>query len=234
MVIKAVGGAACAAAALMAYAVRGKSSDWFAPSVYRGSRATPFIALTFDDGPCESTPEILEILGEYKAKATFFQCGANVRRLPEVARQVATAGHEIGNHSDTHSRFYFRRPDFIYNELLRAQNSIHEITGVTPSYLRVPYGARWFGLRQAQRRLGLLGVMWTEIGLDWKLQAEDIMARISGRISNGAIVCLHDGRELRRAPNIRQTVEAVRLLLPAMLDRGFQFVTISSLLCPTT
>jgi peptidoglycan/xylan/chitin deacetylase (PgdA/CDA1 family) len=234
MVFEAVGGAACAAAGLMAYAVRGRSSDWFAPSVYRGSRTSPLIALTFDDGPSESTPEILEILGEYKAKAAFFQCGANVRRLPEVARQVAAAGHEIGNHSDTHSRFYLRRSAFIYDELLRAQNSIHEITGVTPSYLRVPYGARWFGLRQAQRRLGLLGVMWTEIGLDWKLQSKDVMARISGRISNGAIVCLHDGRELQCAPDIRQTVEVVRRLLPAMLERGYQFVTISSLLCPTT
>jgi peptidoglycan/xylan/chitin deacetylase (PgdA/CDA1 family) len=89
-------------------------------------------------------------------------------------------------------------------------------------------------MRKAQRELDLTGVMWTQIGLDWKMSAEAIAARLLSGASNGAILCLHDGRELEEAPDIRETVEAVRRVLPCLLARGYQSVTISSLLCPTT
>src|SRR5262245_61738894 len=88
-----------------AYAVRGRSSQVFGPSVYQGSRNRRLIALTFDDGPSESTPELLAILKKHDVLATFFMCGSNVDRLPEVARMVQQAGHEIGNHTDSHPRF---------------------------------------------------------------------------------------------------------------------------------
>src|SRR5437868_1772723 len=91
-----------AAATFMAWAVRGRSSAVFAPSVWRGPGTRRAIALTFDDGPSESTPAILEILAQYKAPATFFLCGANVDRLPAIAREIAAAGNEIGNHSYLH------------------------------------------------------------------------------------------------------------------------------------
>src|ERR1700681_1910846 len=91
--------ALCAAAGVLAYAVRVPSSSLLASSVYKGSSGRPAIALTFDDGPSESTPELLEILAQFDVKATFFQCGANVRRLPEVSREVVERGHEIGNHT---------------------------------------------------------------------------------------------------------------------------------------
>ena len=73
----------------MAWAARGRSSAVFGPSVHRGGRTRPEIALTFDDGPSESTPALLEILAAHGVPATFFQCGANVLRLPAVAREVA-------------------------------------------------------------------------------------------------------------------------------------------------
>ena len=91
-------GAAAAACSGMAWAVRGRSSSVFGPSVWRGPRDRRAVALTFDDGPSEGTPQILEILERHRAPATFFQCGANVERLPEVARAVGQAGHAIGNH----------------------------------------------------------------------------------------------------------------------------------------
>ena len=69
-----------AAVGLAAYAVRGKSSSLLAPSIYHGDRSRPSLALTFDDGPSESTPALLELLAEHNVKATFFMCGANVRR----------------------------------------------------------------------------------------------------------------------------------------------------------
>src|ERR1700677_2109664 len=192
---------------LAAYAVRGKSSSLLAPSVWHGDRTRPALALTFDDGPSESTPALLELLARYNVTATFFMCGQNIRRLKEIARQVAAAGHEIGNHSDSHPPFYFKPPEFIAQELARAQESICQITQVNPRLFRAPYGVRWPGLRRAQARLNLTGVMWTTIGRDWKWPASRISKLLVNNAKNGAIFCLHDGRELQPAPDIRATLD---------------------------
>jgi peptidoglycan/xylan/chitin deacetylase (PgdA/CDA1 family) len=190
------------------------------------------IALTFDDGPSEGTDDVLELLERYRVPATFFQIGANVERLPARARAVAAAGHEIGNHSHTHPLLCFRSAEFMYQEFARAQRAITEIAGFAPVFLRAPFGARWFGLRQVQRRLHLRAVMWTRIGYDWKLKADTIVARMLPGVVNGAILCLHDGREIRADPDVRETVAAVSRLIPILRDRGYKFETISRLLCP--
>ena len=218
------------AGAALAWGVRGRSSALFAPSVYRGRRDRPAIALTFDDGPSESTPVLLELLARYSVPATFFQCGLNAARLPRVARDVALAGHEVGNHSHTHRLFPCLTPAEVREDLARAQRAIEDATGVTPRLFRAPYGARWFGLRRAQRELGLLGVMWTSIALDWKLPSAAITRRILRAASNGAILCLHDGRELRIDPDIRNTATALRGAIPALAARGFCFETVSNIL----
>jgi peptidoglycan/xylan/chitin deacetylase (PgdA/CDA1 family) len=233
MLMELAGSAACAVAGLMSYGVRSRSSSLFAPSVWRGARDRKAIALTFDDGPSESTPRLVELLEREGVPATFFQCGANVRRLARVAVETAEAGHEIGNHSDSHARFYFRTSAFMEREMQRAQTAIQEATGKTPKLFRVPYGARWPGLRSAQKRLGLLGVMWTAVALDWKLKAEAVVARLVRAASNGAIFCLHDGRELEPRPDIAATIESVRRLIPELRDRGYHFETVSQILCPT-
>jgi peptidoglycan/xylan/chitin deacetylase (PgdA/CDA1 family) len=227
------GSGLCASGAFLAWAVRGRSSAVFGRSVWRGNPQRRALALTFDDGPSESTPEILEVLARYRVPATFFQCGANVERLPAVARAVAVAGHGIGNHSHTHPLFCFRSPHFIEADVRRAQETIEAHTGVRPAWFRAPFGARWFGMGGVQRRLGLTGVMWTAIGYDWKRNADGVVARLVTGVGRGAILCLHDGRELRVKPDIGTTVEAVRRLVPLLLDRGYRFETVSRLLCPT-
>ena len=217
----------------MTWAVRGRSSAVFGASVWRGPRERRAIALTFDDGPSESTPQILDILARHNVPATFFQVGVNVERLPEVARAVAQGGHEIGNHSHTHAMMCFRSWRFMEEELRRAQQAIEKHTGTRPAWFRAPYGVRWFGLGKAQRAVNLTGVMWTTIGYDWSLGAGEIVERVARGVSNGAILCLHDGRELRARPDAGQTVEAVRRVVPVLLDRGYRFETVSRLLCPT-
>ena len=227
-------GSLVSAAAAFGYAVRAPSSSLLAPSVYRGTTERRAIALTFDDGPSESTTEVLEILHRYRAPSTFFQCGRNVRRLPVVSREVLSAGHEIGNHTDSHPRLNFKSSAFIYRELARAQGSIQDATGISPRLFRAPFGVRWFGLREAQARLGLLGVMWTAIGVDWKWPEEKIVARLLKSVQSGAIFCLHDGRELTVKPDISPTLGALRRLLPVLIDRGFHFERVTDILCPTT
>ena len=226
-------GSALFGAAALAYAVRGRSSQVFGPSVYRGSSSRPAIAVTFDDGPSEATLPLLDILAEFNVPATFFQCGLNVRRMPAVARAVLHAGHEIGNHSHTHPALYFRSPAAIESEFVTAQRTIEDALGITPVLMRAPFGVRWFGFRRMQAQLRLLGVMWTVLVRDWKLDAASIARRVVTRVRNGAIICLHDGRQLVSRPDVQPTLDAVRQIIPRLVSRGFEFQTVSQLLCPT-
>jgi peptidoglycan/xylan/chitin deacetylase (PgdA/CDA1 family) len=150
-----------------------------------------------------------------------------------VARAVKQAGHLIGNHSYSHPLFCFRTPGFMERDLALAQQTIERHTGERPEWFRAPFGVRWFGMRAAQRRLGLTGVMWSAIGYDWSLKSDRVVARLASGVGRGAILCLHDGRELRVRPDIGVTVEAVRRLVPLLLERGYQLETVSRLLCPT-
>ena len=226
MLLPVVGAAAC----VVAWAVRGKSSSLLAPSVWKGPRSRRAIALTFDDGPSESTPRILELLADHNARATFFMCGANAARLPAIARLAAEAGHEIGNHSYHHSRFDFRAREFMHVDMEDAQRAIAAAAGVTPVLFRAPYGVRWFGLGAVQRELGLTGVMWIAIGLDWKLPPEKVAKRLLASARNGAIFCLHDGREKVENPDVKSTLGALAILLPALRKKGFDLVTVTELL----
>jgi len=221
-------------AGLMAHAVRGRSSQIFGPSVWRGDTRRRSVAITFDDGPSESTPKFLDVLREYGARATFFQCGTSVRRLPEIARAVGAEGHEIGNHSHTHPLCCFRSRQFIEDDFSRAQDAIGEVVGGKPALLRAPFGVRWFGYRAMQQKLGLLGVMWTVIGRDWKLPAPAIGRRVVRAACNGAIICLHDGRNLSEQPDVRNSLDAVKWILPSLQEQGYQFETVSQILCPLT
>jgi peptidoglycan/xylan/chitin deacetylase (PgdA/CDA1 family) len=228
-----LGAAPAAGVAWFSWAVRGRTSQVFAPSVHRGARDRQSVALTFDDGPSESTPQLLEVLAREGVPATFFFCGRNVRRLPEAAREAAAAGHEIGNHTENHARLWLRSGAFVREEVMGGQRTIEEICGVTPRWFRAPYGVRWPGLAAAQREAGLTGVMWTVIGRDWKLSSEGIAERLLGGACGGAILCLHDGRGVMPDPDIAQTLQAVRRVIPALRDRGYHFETVSQILCPT-
>lgn len=222
-----------AAAAGMAWAVRGRSSEAFGPSLWRGRPGRKAIALTFDDGPSPATPRILDILAGYSVPATFFQCGENVLRVPELSQAVCAGPHEIGNHSHTHRNFALKRPSDIVDDFACAQNAISEATSRTPVLMRPPYGVRWFGFREMQERLGLMGVMWSVIGLDWKLGAPAIAERVLSHTRDGSIICLHDGRGTLKDPDTRPTIEAVRRIVPSLLEKGYHFETVSQLVWRT-
>jgi peptidoglycan-N-acetylglucosamine deacetylase len=218
-----------------AWAVRGRSSSVFGPSVWRAkSGKTPgrkSVAITFDDGPGPATPRFLEALAKFQAPATFFQIGANVLRHPDIAREVLAAGHEIGNHSHSHLNFALKPAARIEEDFAHAQAAICDVTGARPVLMRAPYGVRWFGFRHMQVQLGLRGVMWSVIGLDWKLPAAAIADRVLSRVSDGGIICLHDGRAGSENADVSGALEAVRRIVPALLEAGYHFETVSQLLC---
>jgi peptidoglycan/xylan/chitin deacetylase (PgdA/CDA1 family) len=237
----AAGAAAGAAFAALHYAVHAPGAQLFGPSVYRGVSGRRSIALTFDDGPSEGSLPLLEYLEKQNVPATFFACGANVLRHPRIARSIAEAGHEIGNHTFSHPRLCPRfgwkpnlhSPAAIYRQFARTQKIVEDVAGVTPRLLRAPYGLRWYGMGAAQRQLGLLGVMWTVIGHDWEWPAGPVSDLVLRRASPGGIVCLHDGRDIQPNPDVSQMVLAVQRIVPELKNRGYSFETVSQLLRPS-
>ena len=221
------------------YAVKAPSSQVFGRSVFKGSSNRRSIALTFDDGPSPGTLHLLDYFAQQGVRATFFQCGANVQRHPEIARAVQRAGHEIGNHTFSHPRLCprlgwqlnVRSRQNVFDEFAQTQHVLHGL-GIGPVLLRAPYGLRWFGMRQAQRQLGLLGVMWTVIGHDWEWEPEAVADLVLAKAAPGGIVCLHDGRDTRPNPNIDTTIAAVKRIVPALQRQGYTFETVSELLQP--
>lgn len=228
----AVAAGIAAGVAAATWAVRGRSSQVFGASRWRGDRSRRALALTFDDGPSERTPEILELLDRHQARATFFQVGLHAERYPAIARAVSAAGHEIGNHTYSHPALWLRSAGFIESEIARAQRALTAIHGPAPKWFRAPYGVRWPGLGAALQRHQLTGVMWTAIARDWKLSGDAVLERLRPAAGNGAIFCLHDGRALDPCPDIGPTVAAMRGLLPLLREEGYDLVSVSDLLCP--
>lgn len=224
---------AAAASVLAAWAVRGRSSSLLGPVTWRGPRDAPAIALTFDDGPSESTPRLLDLLERHDAKATFFVCGRNVRRLPGVAREIVARGHEIANHTGSHPALYLKSAGFIRREVAAAQAEIASATGVQARLFRPPFGCRWPGLAEVLEEQGLRLIMWSAIGGDWRLPADRVAAKIVLAARPGAIFCLHDGRALAANPDISVTLDAVRVIMPTLRESRFCFPTVTQLLCPT-
>jgi peptidoglycan/xylan/chitin deacetylase (PgdA/CDA1 family) len=230
--------AACVSAA--AYGIAGRSSQVFGPSVYCGPGNRRSLALTFDDGPSDHSLRLIEYLASQDIKATFFECGMNVRRHPQISRTIYEAGHEIGNHTYSHPclcprltwNLNLHSPTFIDNEFSSAQLVIQEETGCTPTLLRAPYGLRWYGMRAVQQKLRLVGVMWTVIGHDWNWPAHRIAEFVIRKASPGGIVCLHDGRGVQPNPDVTPMLAAIRQIVPPLKDKGYSFETVTELLRP--
>jgi peptidoglycan/xylan/chitin deacetylase (PgdA/CDA1 family) len=232
MVLVVAGAAAGSLAAAAAYGIAARGSQLLSRSVYRGPGLRKSIALTFDDGPSESTPILLDYLEKHAVMATFFECGMNARRLPSVAREVVAAGHQLGNHSWSHPYLFLRAPGAINREFADTQHLLIAETGAAPVVLRPPYGLRSIGLRAVQNKLDLLEIQWTIIGNDWKLPAAGITDRVLRGAAPGGIVCLHDGRGVRVKPNVSPMLVAIREIVPALRDKGYTFETVSELLRP--
>ena len=213
---------------LVWYLVAAPASQWLGPTLVRGPKNQKAVALTFDDGPGEDTPQVLDILKASGVRATFFLCGRNVERYPDCARRIADEGHEIANHTYTHPRLLGRTPGKIAWEIDRAQKLIEHATGHQPIWFRPPYGLRWFGLSTILRQRGLRAVMWSVNGRDWKRPADAITQHLLRQTHAGAIILLHDGVPPGEKGDRLPTVDALPAIL-RLLGERYRFVTISEM-----
>ena len=186
------------------------------------------IALTFDDGPHPRyTPEILELLEEYKIHATFFLVGENVTYYPEVARAIAQHGHEIGNHTYHHTCPSPQNgAEVLRRELEECERVIQQYTDTSPKLFRPPQGNWNDTLYELARERDYDIVLWNIDTLDWAhTPAEQISDHVLSRAQSGDIILLHDYHS-----NGCTTLAALKMMIPELLERGFHFVTVSELL----
>ena len=215
------------------WACASPASTFFRPTFARGPHHGKRIVLTFDDGPAEKfTEQILDILRDLEVPATFFVCGKNVERYPEVLRRIVAEGHAIGNHTYSHPFVYFKSRRRMAEEIDRTQAIIENVIGLRPKIFRPPYGARWFGLVPilTERRMQL--ILWSAAGYDWKKDAMGIADSALRQLKPGSVILLHDGREVRAAAEIdrSQTVRALPKIIRGARERGYSFVPLREFL----
>ena len=184
------------------------------------------IALSFDDGPHPRlTPVILDILAEYGVKATFFMVGENVGYYPAAARAVAEAGHEIGNHTFSHRRFGRMSEDDLLREIHACEEAIASVTNTPVRWIRPPEGQLSEAMGRVLGNSDYRVILWDVDTRDWAhTPPSQITAHILDTVQAGDIILMHDfiGHD-------SPTPEALRRVIPALLDRGFRFVTVGEL-----
>ena len=208
-------------------------SSLFYPTISHGPRGGKRVALSFDDGPDpDTTPAVLDALGEYRARATFFVIGRSLEAHPEIGRRMAADGHAIGNHSWQHSRWQnFWSAARLEREIVRGEQAVAAVTGKSaPVLYRPPVGLKSGELGHAAWKRGLTLVAWSLHSRDTRLgDPESIARRVLDRVQGGDIVLMHDGHDLpgRRRP---LCAPALRLILAGLHERGLECVTIPELL----
>ena len=204
----------------------------FAPVVWRVRNGRSEVVLTFDDGPHpESTRKVLATLNCFGAHATFFVLGSKALAAPEVLREIAAAGHEIGVHGDRHDRLLsLRHPNRIASDVERAQGAVAAATGQRPRLFRPPLGHISPRTALVARRLGLTLVGWSVRGRDGLscTTAASALRRVVAGLRPGAIVLLHDASE--RSPCEPAGVAALPAILEETRRRGLRCVSVSQAL----
>jgi peptidoglycan/xylan/chitin deacetylase (PgdA/CDA1 family) len=184
------------------------------------------LALTFDDGPGERTPELLDALAEHDAKATFFVTGGPVREHPETVRRTYAEGHELGNHTVEHPDLARLGKGAIREELDTVDDLVRRETGADMSLMRPPYGSTDDQVEEVAADLGHAQIIWSVDTNDWKdRKAGVVVDRVVDGAEPGAIILMHDIHG--------STVDAVPRMLEKLDEKGYTMVTVSQLLGDT-
>ena len=193
--------------------------------VYRVARDDKTIALTIDAAwSADKTRVILDTLDRYQIKATFFLCGVWVKAYPDMVREIASRGHEIGNHSMTHPHMNRISAEEIRTEIRTLDDLIESLTGSRTKLFRAPFGEYNDTVVSTIRDMGYEVVQWNLDTVDWKegRSAETILNTVLPKLSSGSIILSHNNGF------------SIETYLPQLIEQaqkeGYRFVTISELL----
>lgn len=196
----------------------------------KGTKKQKVIALVFHDGPHPKyTIEILDILKEYDIKATFFVLGMHAEKYPEIIKRQVEEGHEIGNHSYSHINMRKATKKQIREEFEKTQEIIYSIAKIRPKVFRPPYGNYNRDVIEIISSDDIPIVLWTfyQDSKDWSNPGVDSIVNTTlSKVQNGDIILFHD----YVYKNESHTVEALKIIIPELLNKGYKFVTISELL----
>ena len=194
--------------------------------IYCVQRDQKMISISFDAAwGNEDTEQLIDILGKYDIKATFFVVGEWVDKYPESVKALHDAGHEVMNHSNTHAHMSQLSREEIIADVNACNDKIEAVTGVRPTLIRPPYGEYDDNVISAIRSIDMEPIQWDVDSLDWKdLSAADITKRVTGKVQAGSIVLFHNAA--------KHTPEALPGILDILLQEGYTFVPISQLILP--
>jgi len=186
------------------------------------------VALTFDDGPNpQSTPRILDTLGEAGVTATFFVLGRHADRWPSLVARMSAEGHAVANHGYHHRKLTFRGPRYVRDDITQGTAAIERAGGPRPTLFRAPHGQRNPWVTPIARTAGQRTVGWTLGVWDTARPGASVIAdRVIRGATPGAIVLLHDGDGYDPLGDRTQTANAVPLLLRGLHERGFSFAAL--------
>ena len=171
----------------------------------------------------EDTAELIAILEKYKVKTTFFVVGSWVDKYPESVKQLADAGHEIMNHSNSHPHMTKLSEEQIKSEINSCSDKIQAITGTRPILFRPPYGDYNDKVVATARSINHYTIQWDVDSLDWKdLEPDAIYDRVTKRVSPGSIVLFHNAA--------KNTPAALPKILEKLIGDGYKIVPISEII----
>ncbi len=206
-----------------------KDLQLFGEIVHRVETDHKVVALTFDDGPTSGfTQQILEILRDHDVKATFYLVGQAMAAHPVEAQMIADAGHEIGNHSYTHSRMLFMSPARVAAELDETNRLIRGLGYRHDIHFRPPYGKKLLILPYELRKRDMLSVTWDVAPERWGQTPESsavVAQRAITQTRPGSIILLHV-----MYPPMEASLQAVPQIIRQLKARGYRFVTVNELL----
>lgn len=171
----------------------------------------------------DDIPLILDTLAKHKINITFFVVGDWIDKFPETVKKIYEAGHEIGNHSDTHPHVNNISEEKNREQIRNCSQKVEKITGKRTNLYRGPYGEYNNTVIRAAKAENHISIQWNLDTLDYKgLTGEQMWERIGGKLNNGSIILMHNGTT--------HTAESLDDLLYKIEEKGFKIVTVSELI----
>jgi len=229
----AIAGVAGLAAAVSAgYQSMAPTGQWYGRTFTGLPPESKKLALTYDDGPNDPhTLRLLEILAKYDVRATFFLIGRYVQERPDIAREIARAGHEIANHTFHHPNLIFCSAAQTRAELQQCTQALSDAVGEHSRLFRPSFGGRRPVTLRVARSLGLEPVMWNVTGRDWRGKPVDsVEHKVCRQVRGGDVILLHDGSHAAFGADRSQTVIVTDRLIARYKAEGHQFVTIPEMM----